>query len=456
MKFLLSTLLILAFYNLSHAEQAYIKIGEAQTKKSNLAFPLFNQINTGKPPQNIKVAASIHKTITEDLEKSTYFKIMSPNSFLENTSTTSIKSKSLDPSGFKFDTWKNIEADFLIRASFSLIADDISIEMYLYQVNNSKTIIGKKYNAKSSHATQIAHTFANDILEALTGQRGAFLSKIVATTDKTGHKEVITMNWDGSEQTIITSDRSVAISPNWSPDAKKVVYSIYTRKVGSAQTNLTLFEHNILTGKRTIISNRNGLNSGASYSPDGKYIYLTISQSGLPDIFKLNSKGDIISQLTKGPAGAMNVEVALNKDGSKIAFSSDRGGKPMIYTMTSDGGMVKRLTYDGKYNSTPSWSPDGKKIAFASQFDKYFDIFIMDHDGSNIKRLTTATKANGKRASNEDPSFSPDGRFIVFTSNRTGHFQLYTISIDGTEEHRVTQDSHNYYKPKWSNNLEQN
>ena len=122
--------------------------------------------------------------------------------------------------------------------------------------------------------------------------------------------------------------------------------------------------------------------------------------------------------------------------------------------MNSDGSNVKRLTFEGKYNSTPSWSPDGKKIAFASMFENYFDIFVMDSDGSNIKRITTATKSNGKRASNEDPSFSPDGRFIVFSSNRSGSFQLYTISVDGTEERRITNDSHNYYKPKWSNNLE--
>ncbi len=78
----------------------------------------------------------------------------------------------------------------------------------------------------------------------------------------------------------------------------------------------------------------------------------------------------------------------------------------------------------------------------------------MDADGSNINRVTSATKTNGKRASNEDPSFSPDGRFVVYTSNRTGHNQIFMSSIDGTQERRVTNDSYNYFKPKWSNNLE--
>lgn len=446
--------MLIVFSSSVFAQNAYIKVGDAQAKKSNLAFPIMNQLNAAKTGQHIKLATEVHKTALKDLELSTYFNVMKTDAFLEDTSVTSIKSKSLDAKGFGFETWKKISAEFLVRSSLAVIGDTISIEMYLYQVSESKTIVGKKYSAKSTQVTQIGHTIANDILEALTGSRSVFLSKIVATTDRTGYKEVITMNWDGSDAEIITRDRSVAIAPNWSPDGKKLLYSIYTRRVGSAQMNLTLFQHDLSTGKRSIISNRNGLNQGASFSPNGKFIYLTISQGGSPDLYKLDLKGDIVTRLTKGPSGAMNVEANVSSDGSKIAFSSDRGGNPSIYVMSSDGGTAKRLTFQGKYNSTPTWSPDGKKIAFASQIDHYFDIFIMDSDGSNLKRITTATKANGKRASNEDPSFSPDGRFVVFTSNRTGQYQIFVTSVDGNEERRVTNDSHNYFKPKWSNNLE--
>lgn len=453
MKKLISLFFIL-FSQVSFAQYAYIKIGDAQAKKSNLAFPLMNQLNATKTGNHVKLAAQVHNTAVKDLELSTYFNILSPSAFLEDTSTTSIKSQVIDASGFKFDTWKTIGAEFLVRSSFALIGDDISVEMYLYHVNEAKAIVGKKYFAKSNSASRIGHTLANDVLEALTGRRGVFLSKIVTTSDSTGHKEVVTMNWDGSEQEMITRDRNVAISPNWSPNGKKLLYSVYTRRVKSHQMNLTLFEHDLITNKRMIISNSNGLNSGGSYSPDGKHIYFTMSKGGSPDLYKINIAGDVVTRLTKGPAGAMNVEAAVSTDGSKIAFSSDRGGNPAIYIMNADGSNVKRLTFQGKYNSTPTWSPDGKKIAFASQIDNYFDIFVMNSDGTNLRRITTATKANGKRASNEDPSFSPDGRFIVFTSNRTGSYQIFVTNIDGTEERRVTRDSYNYYKPKWSNNLE--
>ena len=220
-------------------------------------------------------------------------------------------------------------------------------------------------------------------------------------------------------------------------------------------SNVSLYILDLPTNKRVLTSYRPGLNSGATFSPDGKSLYLGMSMgSGAADIYKINTNGDIITRLTKGPAGAINVEPSLNPDGTKVAFSSERGGRPMIYVMNTDGGGIKRLTMDGVYNSSPSWSADGKKIAFAGQSEDHFDIFVMNADGSNIVRVTSAKKANGKWAHNEDPSFSPDSRYVVYTSNRTGKNQIYLSTIDGAEERRVTNDSYNYYKPKWSRNIE--
>lgn len=447
--FLILSLTLLALS--SYATEPVIRVGTARAKKSNLAFPALNNIGAGTS----KASADVYNTAKADLQLSTYFNVLSPSGYLENTTILSPKPKSADATnGFKFDTWKTLDAEFLIRATISVTGDEMTVESFLYNVNQEKLVVGKRYKGSTHQAVQIGHTFANDILETLTGVKGFYLSKLIATTDKTGYKEVVTMNWDGSNMDSLTSDRSVAISPNWSPDGKSVIYSIYTRKVGSAQQNLTMFIHDFVKGRRSILSNRNGLNSGGSFSPDGNYVYLTISKGGTPNIYKINLKGEEIAQLTKGPAGAMNVEVSVSPDGSKLAFSSDRGGNPMIYVMNSDGSNVKRLTFVGKYNSTPSWSRDGKKIAFAGQIDNYFDIFTMDADGGNNVRITSALKANGNRASNEDPSFSPDGRFIVYTSNRTGKNQIYINNIDGSNEHRVTNDSYNYFKPKWSNNLD--
>ena len=118
--------------------------------------------------------------------------------------------------------------------------------------------------------------------------------------------------------------------------------------------------------------------------------------------------------------------------------------------MNVDGSSAKRITFAGKYNASPAWSPDGKTLAFAGFDADHFDIFTIALEGGGLKRLTDARKANGKASNNESPSWSPDGRQILFSSDRTGHSQLYLVSPDGTGERRITDDNHNWDKPKWS------
>lgn len=454
MKSFLVLLITLALSIVSNAQDPLISAGAAKSRKSTLAFPEFNDSSLSSNAKLAAAAKKIKSTTESALDFSNYFELMQPSAFLEDTKKVGIKPLGNIPNGFKFDTWKQIGTEFLIRGSFEQKSSDIQLEIFVYQVAQGTLKLGKKYNSNIENAEQIGFVIANDILEAVTGVSGPFNSKLVATTDQSGNKEVVVMNWNGSDRTVVTSERNVALSPNWSPDTKQIIYSLYTKRKGSPQQNVSMYLHNLETKKRTLLSNRNGTNSGGSFHPDGKSVVLTISRNGNPDLFRINLNGDQISQLTRGPAGAMNVEAAVSPDGTKIAFSSDRSGKqPMIYVMNIDGSNVKRLTFRGDYNSTPSWSPDGKKIAFAGQDGSFTDIFVMNSDGSNIERVTQATKKNGRRASNEDPTFSPDGRFVAYISNRDGNWQIYTSTIDGEKEQRVTNDSYNYFKPKWSQNL---
>ncbi len=451
---------LLISFSSAFAEQAYIKIGDAKSKKSSMAFPFFNNLGSNNSGVLAAAASEIFATAKKNLELSTYFSIVPNEAYLEDLSKKSLKPFSEELLGFKFEPLQTINAEFVIRAGYSVVGKEISIEMFLYHVVEKKLIIGKRYKALLNQTVAIGHTLSNDVIEALTGVRPPFMAKIVASFDggAGGAKEIVKMNWDGSEFEQLSQHKSITLSPSWSPDGKKIAYSVFTKifsKSGGSISNASVYVLDLTTNKRVLTSFRPGMNSGAIFSKDGKSIFLSMSLgSGSADIYKINLKGEIEARLTKGPAGAINVEPTLSPDGSQIAFSSERGGRPMIYVMNSDGSNVKRLTYKGSYNSSPSWSPDGKKIAFAAQDSANFDIFVMDADGSNIKRITSAQKLNGKPAHNEDPSFSPDSRYIVYTSDRTGKNQIYISTVDGSEERRVTNDTKNYYRPKWSVNLE--
>ncbi len=450
---MISAFLVSLVPSMASADNEFlIKVGDAKTKKSLLAFPPL--ILTGPSSSKaIEHGSSLYNVIMNDLTVSAYFQLVDQKAYLENTSKTGLKPKPNDPNGFSFESWKAIGSDFLIRGGYSVNGKDIELEIYAYSVNKADLVLGKKYKGTTSTVRKIAHTFSNDLLKALTGNDGMFNSRLVVTSDKDGggFREVYVMDWDGYGTQKITNHKTVAISPNWSPDGKRILYTSFVKtKRGDRNPDMYLYETD--SGERMRISYRKGTNSGGFFTPDNKAILLTLSQSGNPDIYRIGFDGGIEKRLTNGPLGAMNVEPAMNKN-RKIAFSSDRHGRPMIYTMDEDGSNVTRVTFAGQFNSSPSWSPDGSKIAFAGQSGENFDVFVMDADGSNMIRLTSAKKSNGRWSSNEDPSFSPCGRFVVYTSNRTGKNQIYISTIDGQEERRITNDNHNYFKPKWSNNL---
>jgi TolB protein len=446
-----------AHANTEPAQGLYIKIGEASVKKSPMAIPLFQFTGSpGSARNNLKVGKDLFDVFRNDMDISGYFDLIKEQAFLENTATVGLKPIGEEAGGFNFSSWKQIGTEFLVRAGYRVLNDSVTLDTYTYHVPQARLILNKTYKGQIADVRWIAHTFANDLIKELTGQPGVFKSKIVVSrTTRPQQKEIFVLDWDGANARQVSQHKSIAISPTWSFDGKVIAYSAFGYHPKDKTRNLDLFTYELQTGRRFLVSYRRGINSGASFTPDNRHLLLTLSNLGVPDIFKMSLDGRSLIPLTKGRGSEMNVEPVMSPDGNRIAFSSTRSGKPMIYVMNADGSNIKRMTFAGVYNSTPAWSPDSKKLAFAGQDSNHFDIFVMNADGTNMVRLTSAAKkvngkSTGRMANNEDPSFSPDGRQVLFRSDRTGNYQLYIASINGQDEHRITFDQHEYFKPRWS------
>jgi TolB protein len=453
-KWLLLTWVVLAaaISSAQESDQIYIDIGKGQVKKSLIALtPL---LYVGTQPSNtahIQAGQNLYRVMYNDLSVSNFFTFIKPEAYLENPSKVGLRPAPGAPNGFNFANWKTIGTEFLVRAAYQIAGDEISVETYVYHVPTNKLVVGKTYKGPTSATRKIAHTFSNDLVKALTGKRGMFTTRLVASgTPPGGNKEIYIMDWDGFNPVKVTSHNSLAISATWSNKGDKIAYTGYPMHKVEGVRNPDLFIYDIPSTKRFLISYRKGLNSGANFLPGDTHLLVTLSKDGNPDIYKMSADGKDLNQLTRGPNRAMNVEPAVSPDGSKIAFSSDRAGRPHVFIMGIDGSNPKRITFAGQYNASPVWSPDGKTIAFAGHDKNHFDIFTMTADGGNLKRMTDARKASGKPANNESPSWSPDGRHIVFASDRTGKYQLYVVSPDGSNERRITEDNFNWDRPKWS------
>lgn len=417
-------------------ETPYIPVGPGKERKTVLAFPkIVAPSSNGLPTQ----AEKIQQIVTGDLTFMEQYQFLPEAAFIEPQEGG--MRAGIRPDAFKFAHWKGIGADVLLKAELTGSANQLSLEAYAYELSSGKQLVSKRYLAKPEDLKIMAHQYANDITQALTGLPGLFLTKIVMSCDRTNKKEIYVMAFDGTDVKQVTHHRSTAFAPAWSPDGLKIAYSLYTRHTDNNK-NLDLFEFDFATSTVRLLSNRKGLNSGASYSPDGKKVALTMSFLGNPEVFVLDRASGQAMRMTQSLG--FDVDPVFSPDGQDLAFVSTRAGSSMVYRMKADGSSPTRLTYAGTYNATPTWARSGKKIAFAGWLHGKFDIFLMNPDGTQIERLTN-------EGNNEDPHFSPDGNFIVFSSNRTGTKQIYLMNTSGNFVKRLTYGLGNCTGPKWSN-----
>ena len=117
-------------------------------------------------------------------------------------------------------------------------------------------------------------------------------------------------------------------------------------------------------------------------------------------------------------------------DGRFVAYSSDRAGKFDIWVQQVSGGDPVQITKAPGHNWQPEWSPDGKYIAYRSE-DGEGGLFIIPALGGT--RLARKIVSGGFY-----PHWSPDNTQILFQSNAiTGENQFYVASLDGSQPHEV-------------------
>lgn len=371
----------------------------------------------------------ITETLSNDLWMSGYFKV-------------NIKSgvpTSHSRNGNNTDRSNSTQALARVSGSFTFDNNSITIRPHLVDNSSGRTIIRTGYRSRAGNERTSIHKIADDIVYSLTGERGIARSKIAFIAEnRTGAKELGIMDYDGFNRKILTSDKSINLSPAWSPDATQICYTSY--KNG----NPDLFMINLRTDTQIRLSNLQGLNSAPAWSPDGSKIALTLSKDGNAEIYTLEIEKRRFRRLTYNRA--IDSSPTWAPSNREIAFTSDRSGSPQIYVMDSDGVNVRRLTFQGSYNDSPNWSPRGDKVAFVSRTDSGFDIYTIDVTGENLMRLTDSS------GSNENPSWSPNGFSLIFSSTRSGGKKLYSMFWDGTDQKSLTSGGVNY-SPAWSPRL---
>ena len=358
-------------------------------------------------PEGDAVAKEIAQIESFDLNVAGPFKVLDPKGFLAD-----LKSEGI---GIEPQKWKDVGAYGVIKYKVSGDA----IDFKLYEVSKgTKPTLEKSYKRAGTDTRAIVHRWANEVVKYYTGEPGFFGSKITFTAKGKGTSAIMAMDFDGHGAYSVSNNSSTNILPAFSPSGGQIAYTSFMR------SNPDLYIAPAGGGRPKQLSKQKGMNTGASFSPDGSKIAVTLSKDGNPEIFVISaSDGSIISRLTKDRA--IDTSPAWSPDGSQIAFVSDRNGGPQIFVMPASGGAAKQVSFNGSYNTTPTWSPKaGKKIiAYTTRDGGNYDIVTLDIDSKAMTRITQG------QGSNEEPSFSPNGRAIAFSRAGQG---IFIANADGT------------------------
>ena len=177
-----------------------------------------------------------------------------------------------------------------------------------------------------------------------------------------------------------------------------------------------------------------GLQFGATWSPDGRYIAYSSDRGGKLDVWvKQVSGGDPI-QITKGKGN--NWQPDWSPDGRYIAYRSEDGaGGLFVIPALGGAGLERRMSFFGYH---PRWSPDGSKILFQTHFtwlDANDKFYVAQVDGGEPREILAQNIAEHDLWP-ASAMWHPDGKRVTVWVGRTGRYSerspaFWTMPIGG-------------------------
>jgi TolB protein len=264
---------------------------------------------------------------------------------------------------------------------------------------------------------------ADVAVKASSGLNGFFASKLAFVSERSGKSEIFVSDLFLGEARQITRDNAHALTPHWSPDGSKLLYTSFF-KSGFPD----IFQIDLSSLQRTTFLSLKGTNTGARYSPNGGQVVMVLSGEGNPEIYVSNSQGRQISRRTR--SDGVESSPCFSPDGSQIVYAGEPG--PQLYVMSAAGGSGRRVTSGiSGYCAEPDWSRGNpNKIAFTIREGSRFQVAVLD--------LATGKSQKVSKAAFDavEPSWLADGRHLVYTARAANSRALWILD---TETGRTTK-----------------
>jgi len=259
------------------------------------------------------------------------------------------------------------------------------------------------YKLNGREITQLTNTRSNmpDYAPVLSHDK----TKLTFVSYRKGGWRSWVMNIDGTNAEYINKYNNYNGGSRISPDGEYVVFnsarpnsSVYVCKIDGSDQKLIVGKNKTKVDYQTFYGN-------PSWSPDGKKILFSSNVAGSLDIYSYDLKSERSERITD--FNGHEVAAVYSPDESKILFTYWVDYLAQIVVINADGSdkqilsqfMNSKISYDSckatvndmlnsDFGVTADWSPDGKQIIYPDKVGKHVELFVMDADGNNKKQLT--------------------------------------------------------------------
>lgn len=177
----------------------------------------------------------------------------------------------------------------------------------------------------------------------------------------------------------------------------------------------------------TALTFDDGLQIGATWSPDGRFIAYSSDRGGKFDIWVQQLSGGAPVQITKGPG--TNWQPDWSPDGRYIAYRSEDGdGGLYIIPVLGGAELARKIASFGYY---PRWSPDASQLLFrTTQYLGLNRFYVVGLDGDQPREVLTEFPA--AREATVSAAWYPDGKRVsVWVANSEWSPDFRTVPLQG-------------------------